>query len=144
MFEKSCLVSCSLITSLFSLCLALGVSVNAYAYDVEADSVDNTVCILLRNLNEGDSYDAISVNNVAPGIVSSASANIIPASVTASGSDIVSLDFTVAAGASLGATGELEITVSGTVAGQAVDVVTTVPLEVVANVAAAQGFAGLS
>ncbi|HCX26185.1 MAG TPA: hypothetical protein DHT34_00245, partial [Cellvibrionales bacterium] len=59
-----------------------------------------------------------------------------------SGSDIVSLDFTVAAGAYLGASGDLEITVSGSVAGQTVEVVTTVPLTVVANVAAAQGYVG--
>ena len=142
MFKTHFLACRPLIATILFFCIALGAAVNTHAYDVEADSVDNTVYILLRNLNEGDSYDSISVTNIAPGIVSAATANIIPASVNASGSDIVSLDFTVAAGAYLGASGDLEITVSGSVAGQAVEVVTTVPLTVVANVAAAQGYVG--
>ena len=142
MFKTHFLACRPLIATILSFCFALAATVNTHAYDVEADSVNNTVYILLRNLNEGDSYDSISVNNTAPDIVSSATANIIPASVNASGSDIVSLDFTVATGAYLGASGDLEITVSGSVAGQTVEVMTTVPLTVVANVAAAQGYVG--
>lgn len=142
MFEKSCFVARSVITALFSFCLVLGASVNTHAYDVEADSVNNSIYILLRNLNSDDAYDSISVTNTAPGIVSAASATIIPASVAASGSDIAAVEFTVAAGATIGATGNLAITVSGTVAGQDVDVDIMVPLEVVANVAATQGFVG--
>ena len=113
MFEKSCFISRSLITLLLSFYLAIGASVSAHAYDVEADSANNSVYILLRNLNPGDAYDSISVTNTAPGIVSSASASIIPSSVAANGSDIAAVDFTVVAGAALGATGDLAITVSG-------------------------------
>ncbi|MGB1191780.1 MAG: discoidin domain-containing protein, partial [Pseudomonadales bacterium] len=142
MLEKSYLVGRSFITAFLSFCLTIGASVNVHAYDVEADSVNNSIYILLRNLNPDDAYDSISVTNAAPGIVSAASATIIPASVAANGSDIAAVEFTVAAGASLGDTGELAITVTGTVAGQSVDVDIMVPLEVVANVATAQGFVG--
>lgn len=112
------------------------------AYNVEADSIDNTVYLLLRNLNSNDSYDSVSVSNNAPGIVTNATANIIPASVAAAGSDLLTLNFTVPAGVTLGATGDLLITVSGTVSGQTVDVDVTVPLTVVSSVANAQGAVG--
>lgn len=142
MFEKSCFISRSLITLLLSFYLAIGASVSAHAYDVEADSANNSAYILLRNLNTGDAYDSISVTNTAPSIVSAASATIIPASIAASSSDIAAVEFTIAPGASLGDSGDLTITVSGTVAGQSVDVDILVPLEVVASAAAAQGPVG--
>ena len=142
MLDKPSLISRSLVTIILSFCLSIGLGANAHAYDIEADSANNSVYILLRNLNPGDAYDSISVANTAPSIVSAASATIIPASIAASGSDIAAVEFTVAAGASLGDTGDLVITVSGTVAGQAVNVDIAVPLEVVASVAATQGFVG--
>lgn len=126
---------------LLTLC-CIATSGMVAAYDVEADSIDNTIYLLLRNLNPGDSYDSISVNNTAPGIVSSATANIIPASVAATGSDLLTLNFSVPAGVTLGATGDLLITVSGTVSGQTVDVDVTVPLTVVFSAANAQGAVG--
>ena len=91
MFEKSCFTGRSIITLLISFYLAIGASVSAHAYDVEADSANNSVYILLRNLNTGDDYDSISVTNTAPGIVSAASATIIPASIAASSSDIAAV-----------------------------------------------------
>lgn len=142
MFDKPCLISRSLVTIIVSFCLSIGLGANAHAYDVEADSANNSVYILLRNLNTGDDYDSISVTNTAPGIVSAASATIIPASIAASSSDIAAVEFTIAPGASLGDSGDLTITVSGTVAGQSVDVDILVPLEVVATVDAAQGSVG--
>ncbi len=126
----------------WSIC-SLVAPASVTAYDVEADSVNNTVYILLRNLNAGDSYDAISVNSTAPGIVTSASASIVPASVAAGGSDLAAVDFAVAPSAMIGAVGDLGITVSGTVNGQAVDVEISVPLEVVATAPSAQGFVGV-
>lgn len=124
--------------------LALGWlwSAGALAYDVEADSVDNKVYILLINDNPVDSYDTITINNVPPGIVSAASASIIPASVAGGSSDLAAINFTVSALAVLGDTGDLYATVSGTIAGQHVDVELTVPLTVVANALFAQGFVG--
>ena len=127
--------------ALLSLC-CIATSGTVSAYDVEADSTNNSVYVLLRNLNPSASYDSVIVNSNVPGLVSSASASIVPASVAAGGSDIVALDFTVPVGATLGATGDLQITVSGTVSGQAVDVDVTVPLVVVSNAASAQGAVG--
>ena len=115
----------------------------ALAYDVEADSVDNTVYLLLHNLNSGDSYDTVAVLNNAPAIVTSATASIVPASVAADGSALAALNFTVSAGATLGSTGNLIITISGTVGGQPVEVDEIVPLTVVASAAAAQGAVGV-
>ena len=42
------------------------------AYDVESNSTGNKVYILLVNDNPATSYEAITINNVPPGIVSSA------------------------------------------------------------------------
>lgn len=114
----------------------------AAAYDVEADSTGNKVYILLINDNPATSYDSITINNAPPGIVTSASASIIPGSVAAGGSDLAALDFDIAAAAALGASGDLMITVGGSVVGQSVDVMLTVPLTVVASAATAQGEVG--
>lgn len=112
------------------------------AYDVEADSIDNKVYILLINDNPTATYQSITINNVPPAIVTSASASIIPASVAGGGSDLAALDFDVDVAALLGATGDLDITVSGSINGQSVDVELTVPLTVVLSAAPAQGEVG--
>ncbi|MDG2035541.1 MAG: hypothetical protein P8J42_02905, partial [Pseudomonadales bacterium] len=104
-----------------------------FAYDVEANSDGNKVYILLVNDNPATSYDAITINNVPPAIVSSASATIIPASVAAGGSDLAALEFNVASNAQLNTVGDLSITVTGSVGGRSVDVDSTVPLTVVAH-----------
>ncbi|MGB5326074.1 MAG: hypothetical protein WBN40_11715, partial [Pseudomonadales bacterium] len=126
-------------------CVACGTALlaaPALGFDVEANSIDNEIYILLINDNPATSYESISIDNVPPGLVSSASASIVPASVAAGGSDLAAVNFSVDAAAALGATGNLSLTVSGTVGGQAVDVELTVPLEVVSSADAAQGFVG--
>ena len=112
------------------------------AYDVEADSVDNTVYILLRNLNVGDSYDGVNITSYSPTMITSATATIIPASVAAAGSDLAAINFSVDAGATVGTTGDLTITVSGTVATQSVSFDIIVPLTIVADAPSAQGAVG--
>jgi len=114
----------------------------AASYDVEADSAANTVFVLLWN-HASASYDSISIDEALPAFVSQATASIIPASVPANGSDLAAIEFDVAAGAALGSTGDLTITVLGSVSGQPIDVVLTVPLEVVASAPVAQGVVGV-
>jgi hypothetical protein len=114
----------------------------AASYDVEADSAANTVFVLLWN-HASASYDSISIDGALPAFVSQATASIIPASVPANGSDLAAIEFDVAPGAALGSTGDLTITVLGSVSGQPIDVVLTVPLEVVASAPGAQGVIGV-
>jgi hypothetical protein len=114
----------------------------AASYDVEADSAANTVFVLLWN-HASASYDSISIDEALPAFVSQATASIIPASVPANGSDLAAIEFDVPAGAALGSTGDLKITVLGSVSGQPIDVVLTVPLEVVASAPVAQGVTGV-
>ena len=114
----------------------------AAAYQVEADTTANTVFVLLWNHNASAAYESISIDEALPGFVSQATASIVPATVPASGSDLAAIEFDVAAGAVLGSTGDLTITVSGTASSQPIDVVLTVPLEVVASAPVAQGVVG--
>ena len=112
------------------------------AYDVELNSTGNKVYILLVNDNPATSYEAITINNVPPGIVSSASASIIPASVAGGGSDLAALNFDVSTSAALNATGNLSITVTGSLDGRSVSFDIAVPLTVVSSAAVAQGEVG--
>lgn len=130
------------VSSLFCLLLMLCLPSIAQAYEVEADSLGNQVFILLTNGNPAASFDTITVSNNAPGMVSSATASIIPTSVAINSSDLAALDFDIASSAALGTSGDLIVTVSGQADGQAVDVVVTVPLTVVASAPSAQGFIG--
>lgn len=113
------------------------------AYDVEADSTTNTVFVLLWNGNPAASFESITISEALPAIVTQATASIIPASVPANGSDLAAIDFDVPAGAALGSSGDLVITVSGSASGQPIDVVLTVPLQVVATAPVAQGVVGV-
>jgi hypothetical protein len=70
--------------------------------------------VLLWN-HASASYDSISIDEALPAFVSQAKASIIPASVPANGSDLAAIEFNVAAGAALGSTGDLTITVLGRV-----------------------------
>ncbi|MBT8140217.1 MAG: hypothetical protein KJP25_10645 [Gammaproteobacteria bacterium] len=114
----------------------------ARAYDVEANTTGNKVYMLLLNDNPGAVYHSISIADNAPVFVSSTTASIVPGSVAGGGSDLAALEFNIAAGASNGASGDLTVTVSGLAAGAPIDVVFTVPLEVVSSAPAAQGFVG--
>lgn len=129
-----------LATALFGV-LSLSASA-AGAYEVEADSTGNTVFILLRNLNPSADFESVSVGEDQPSFVAQVAASIVPGSVAANGSDLAAVDFDVSAGATLGSTGDLEITVSGTASGQPIAIVFTLPLVVVADAAEAQGSVG--
>ena len=118
-----------------ALALLLASPESAVAYNVEADSAANTVFILLWNDNPSASFDSISISDDLPAFVSQATPSIVPASVPASGSDLAAVDFDVSAGATIGSLGDLELTVSGTASGQPIQLVLTVPLEVVADAA---------
>ena len=138
----------SLVKYLFSLVVAAIFSIASlgsaftFAYDVEANSTGNKVYILLVNDNPATSYDAITITNLPPAIVSSASASIVPASVAAGGSDLAALEFNVASNAQLNSIGDLSITVTGSIGDRSVNVDLTVPLTVVANATLAQGEVG--
>jgi len=124
------------------LALLGGPAERAAAYEVEADTTANTVFVLLWNQNTGAAYESISIGEALPGFVSQATATIVPASVPANGSRLAAIEFDVTAGAVLGSTGDLIVTVSGTASSQPLDVLLTVPLEVVASAPAAQGVVG--
>ena len=91
------------------------------AYDVEADSVGNSIYVLLRNLHPTAVFSSVSLGSELPAFVPQAAASIVPASVPASGSALAALTFDVAAGTPLGSAGDLELTVSGTAAGNPVE-----------------------
>jgi hypothetical protein len=128
---------------LVSMVIGLGSTPVASAYEVEADSVTNTVFVLLRNLHPTADFLSVSVGEDLPSIVSLANATIIPASVAASGSALAAVEFDVAAGAVIGEMGDLTLTITGTAAGNSLDILLTVPLEVVATVPEAQGEVGV-
>jgi len=125
------------------LLLACGLPPAASAYEVEADSSANTVFILLRNLNPSADYLSVSLVDTLPSFVPVATASIVPASVPASGSDLAAVDFDVSPAALLGETGDLRLKVLGTAAGLPVEIILTVPLEVVATAPVAQGEVGI-
>ena len=116
-------------------------SVAAYAYDVEADSQNNTIYILLSNSNSS-SYNAVSLSHSSPAIISSVSIELLPDSILANSSDLLAVNIDIPNGISLGAVGELDLTISGEVNGLSVDIDIVVPLAVVASANLAQGFVG--
>lgn len=126
----------------FFALLASAVVLPVQAYDVESDTTANRIYMLLINDNPGAVFHTITIDETVPSFVNSVSAAIVPASVNGGSSDLAALDFGVASSASIGATGTINITVSGFAAGVPVDVNFSVPLEVVNSAAAAQGFVG--
>ena len=138
-------IGCARLSVLAAILALSGLfAANAQAYDVEQGSTGNQVFILLMNENPGASFDSInlSMSSNAGGIVTSASASIVPSSVPIDGSALAALDFVTNSHVPVGVTGDLVITASGLAGGQPVDVVVTVPLTVVSSAAAAQGFVG--
>lgn len=124
----------------FLLCSVFS-SVAAYAYDVEADSQNNAIYILLSNSNSS-SFNAVSLSHSSPAIMSSLSVEVLPNSILANSSDLIAVKIDIPSGVSLGAVGELDLTISGEVNGLAVDIDIAVPLAVVASADLAQGFVG--
>lgn len=127
---------------LLALVLIFSSANAAIGYDVESDSTSNTAYVLLRNLNPSAVFESITLNDSVPSFVSLATASIVPGPIPASSSALGAIDFNVAAGALVGETGNLTITVSGSAAGVPIHVVLTVPLRVVNAAPAAQGIVG--
>lgn len=130
-------------TTLLGLVVVMAAPGVARAYQVEADSVGNSIYVLLRNMHPTAVFSSVSLGSGIPSFVPQATASIVPSSVPASGSALAALTFDVAAGTPLGSTGDLELTVSGTAAGNPVTVVLLVPLAVVAVAPEAQGVVGV-
>jgi hypothetical protein len=128
-----------------ALCISLFAVGEAAAFDVESDSTGNTAFFLLRNSDAAEDYQAVAVavSEALPPFVVQASAAIVPASVAAGGSDLVSVEFDVSALALVGESADLEITISGTRSGQQIALIFVVPLEVVPNAPVAQGTIGI-
>lgn len=122
-------------------CLA-GMANIAHAYDVEADSTDNSLYVLLINENPGAVFHSITLGSNQPAFVTAASVLITPPTVLGGGSDLAALEFDIIPGAVIGASGDLVMTVNGLAAGTSLSFDVTVPLTVVANVAATQGLIG--
>ncbi|MCP4906548.1 MAG: hypothetical protein GY910_16360 [bacterium] len=124
------------------LVLCMGISGAALSYEVEAGSASNSIFILLINEQPSATFHSISLTHTSAGIVSSATASLVPALVEASGSDLATLDFDVLPGAAIGSTGHLLITLSGVAEGKSLETTLTVPLEVVETAPVAQGVVG--
>ncbi|MCH2170706.1 hypothetical protein MK489_07965 [Myxococcota bacterium] len=112
-----------------SLALLWVVSDRAAAYEVEPDSTGNAIYILLWNAHPCADFESIHISDGLPAFVSVATASILPASVPAATSDLAAVEFDVGSSASLGAMGSITLTVSGSSAGQPVDVILEVPAD---------------
>ena len=127
----SALVMCSI-----SFCMAF--MAPAQAYDIERNSVDNTIYILLVNDNPGAVFHSISIStpSTLPSFLSQVAVTVVPDSVVGGGSGLAALEFNVGLGLT-GTTEDLVLNVSGLAAGAAINFDITVPLTIVANGAAA-------
>jgi hypothetical protein len=124
------------------LALVAGSVSQVQAYDLTANSVDNEVFLLLLNENPGGVFHSISVDVNAPAFISNTiEVTNTPGAINGGGSDLVVLQFDVG-NAAFNTSGDLIVTVSGMVAGNAVSVDFTVPLRVWFSAPAAQGFVG--
>jgi len=132
-----------LLAALVSVVCASTYAGAAAAYDVESDSSTNAIYVLLRNLNPSVDFVSITVGDALPAFVPVASATLIPASVAAGESDLAAIEFDVSAAATLGQTGDIQVTLGGLQNGTPIDVILRIPLEVVASAAAAQGEVGV-
>ena len=134
----SALVMCSI-----SFCMAF--MAPAQAYDIERNSVDNTIYILLVNDNPGAVFHSISIStpSTLPSFLSQAAVTIVPDSVLGGGSGLAALEFNVGLGLT-GTTEDLVLSVSGLAAGAAINFDVIVPLTIVADgvAAVAQGQVG--
>nr|WHW29730.1 putative F5_F8_type_C and GH16_laminarinase_like domain-containing protein [uncultured bacterium] len=115
---------------------------NALAYDVEADSINNTIYLLLENPNPGAVYHSISIGTAQPTFVGAASTAFVPSTVPGARSRLAAVNFDIINGAALGSSGDIVLTLSGIAAGQTVNVDIAVPLTVVSTAPAAQGIVG--
>ena len=112
------------------------------AYEVESDSAGNAVYLLLNNTNSAASFDAVSLSENSPAFVTTTSTTIAPSTIAPQTSELAALEFYIAPGTAVGTTGNMVITVSGTVNGQAHEVYVPVALEVVTLADGAQGVVG--
>ena len=124
------------------LALVAGSVSQVQAFDLTANSADNEVFLLLLNENPGGVFHSISVNVDAPAFISNTiEVTNTPGAINGGGSDLVVLQFDVG-NAAFNTSGDLIVTVSGMVAGNAVSVDFTVPLRVWFSAPPAQGFVG--
>lgn len=132
----------SIAVALFALTILGPLAERAAAYDVEADTVANSIYVLLWNGDPAADFTSVAIAGEPPAFVSGLNVTLVPTDVPASGSDLASLAFDVAPGAVLGTTGDIRIDVSGTSSGQVIAFELIVPLEVVATAPDAQGVVG--
>lgn len=132
-----------LIVSLFVTgWLSLSVSSTSQAYDVEANSFDNTIYLLLKNPTSNAPFSSIDLSIQSPPFINAASATFIPSSIDSNRSDLLALTFDVYNDIALASNGNMVITVNGIISGQWVSFPVTVPLTVVNSSQAAQGEIG--
>jgi hypothetical protein len=130
------------LTLSLTLWLCLIATIPAQAYDIEANSTDNSIYVLLNNPEGNSVFSSISLTIQSPSFISSASATFIPSAINSNRSDVLSLNFDVYNNVSLGNSGDMTINISGIVAGQLVSFPVTIPLTVVSNSDSAQGEIG--
>jgi hypothetical protein len=112
----------------------------AQAFAVEEDSAGNQLSVVIRNVSATDELSNVSVTAQMPSFCSGATPLVVPATVPAGSDEIGTLEYDVLAGVAIGTTGDIVLTVSGTIAGQPVSSVLVVPLEVALEAPPFQGF----
>ncbi len=130
------------LTLSLTLWLCLIATISVQAYEIEANSTDNSIYVLLNNPEGNSTFSSISLTIQSPSFISSASASFIPSAINSNRSDVLSLNFDVYNNVSLGDSSDMTINISGIVAGQLVSFSVTIPLTVVSNSDSAQGEIG--
>ncbi len=124
------------------LCAACLFSLLSWAYDVEVDSTENKAYVLLKNLNADADFSAINIINTLPHFVDQAIVSIEPGLVNMGSSELALIEFDIKTDAIIGDSGNLNINIAGSKSEQPVNLILTIPLNVVATAAPAQGSIG--
>jgi hypothetical protein len=114
----------------------------AAGFEVESDSDGNRLYVVVWNRDTEGSLTGVQVNVTGTPFTTTPSPVSVPASVPPDASRLAGFDFDVLPSALVGATGSLQVVVTGTVQGEARVSTQLVPLQVVANAQGLQGPVG--
>ena len=112
------------------------------AYEVQTNSSDNIIFVLLNNPSENGSLSSITLTSQNPSFVTTSDTYFTPIQIPAGKSDIIGLSFDVAAYAPSGISDDLTLTVQGIISGQLVEFDIDIPLTTVSTAPEAQGYVG--
>ena len=118
------------------------ISFASQAYEVETNSTENIIFVLLNNPNENGALSSINVSSQNPSFISGSKSHFVPIQIPAGKSNIVALSFDVDSYASLNLSDNLTLNIQGIISGQLIQFNLDVPLTTVNTAAEAQGFTG--